>query len=52
MDFLLEVARCPRTGQKLHEKDGRLVTGDGTLAYRIENGIPVLLAEEAAQVTR
>ncbi|MEX1045494.1 MAG: Trm112 family protein [Chthoniobacterales bacterium] len=50
MDFLLEVMRCPRTGQKLHEDGGRLVTDDGQLAYRLENGIPVLLAEEAAEV--
>lgn len=47
MDFLLEVARCPRTGQKLRREGDRLVTEDGTFAYRVENGIPVLLAEEA-----
>jgi uncharacterized protein YbaR (Trm112 family) len=47
MDFLLEVARCPCTGQKLHPAGGRLVTEDGKIAYRIEDGIPVLLAEEA-----
>jgi uncharacterized protein YbaR (Trm112 family) len=52
MDFLLEVARCPRTGQKLHDEGGRLVTEDGALAYRVEDGIPVLLAEEAAEVAR
>jgi uncharacterized protein YbaR (Trm112 family) len=52
MDFLLEVVRCPRTGQKLHEEAGRLVTGDGALAYRVDNGIPVLLAEEAVEVAR
>jgi uncharacterized protein YbaR (Trm112 family) len=50
MDFLLGVARCPRTGQKLHEEGGRLVTENGQLAYRVENGIPVLLPEEAAEV--
>ena len=50
MDFLLSVVRCPRTGQKLHEKGGLLVTADGALAYRLENGIPVLLASEAAEV--
>jgi uncharacterized protein YbaR (Trm112 family) len=50
MSFLLEVVRCPRTGQKLHEESGRLVTEDGRLAYRIEDGIPVLLADEAAEV--
>ena len=47
MDFLLEVARCPRTGQKLHRENGRLVTDDGKYSYRIDTGIPVLLAEEA-----
>jgi uncharacterized protein YbaR (Trm112 family) len=47
MDFLLEVARCPRTGQKLHPEGGCLVTEDGRIAYRVEDGIPVLLAEEA-----
>jgi uncharacterized protein YbaR (Trm112 family) len=50
MDFLLEVVRCPRTGQKLREVDGRVVTEDGQLAYRVENGIPVLLPEEAVEV--
>ena len=49
MDFLLGVVRCPRTGQKLHERGGRLVTEDGKLTYRIEDGIPVLLAEEAVE---
>ena len=52
MDFLLEVARCPHTGQKLHEKDGRLATEDGAWSYRVDNGIPVLLAEEAAEATK
>jgi uncharacterized protein YbaR (Trm112 family) len=52
MDFLLEVARCPRTGQKLRRQDGCLVTEDGALAYRVEDGIPVLLAEEAVEVAR
>ncbi len=52
MDFLLEVARCPRTGQKLSMRDGRLVTEDGRLAYRVDGGIPVLLAEEAEETKR
>ena len=52
MVFLLEVARCPRTGQKLHEETGRLVTEDGAVAYRVDHGIPVLLAEEAVEVAR
>lgn len=49
MDFLIEVVRCPRTGQKLRDEGGRLVTQDGKLAYRIADGIPVLLAEEAVE---
>ena len=52
MDFLLEVARCPRTAQKLRRQGGRLFTEDGALAYRVEDGIPVLLAEEAVEVAR
>jgi uncharacterized protein YbaR (Trm112 family) len=52
MDFLLSVVRCPRTGQKLHEEGGRLVTEDGALAYRVDAGIPVLLADEAAEAAR
>ena len=52
MDFLLEVVRCPRTGQKLREEAGRLVTKDGALAYRVDNGIPVLLAEEGVEAAR
>jgi uncharacterized protein YbaR (Trm112 family) len=50
MDFLLSIVCCPRTGQKLHEEGGCLVTADGALAYRLENGIPVLLAGEAVEV--
>jgi uncharacterized protein YbaR (Trm112 family) len=52
MDFLLGVVRCPRTGQKLRREDGRLVTEDGKFAYRVEGGIPVLLAEEAVEARR
>jgi uncharacterized protein YbaR (Trm112 family) len=50
MEFLLETTRCPRTGQKLHRENERLVTEDGKFSYRIENGIPVLLGEEAIEV--
>ncbi len=50
METLLELVRCPRTGQRLRREGERLVTEDGRLAYRIEKGIPVLLAEEAVEV--
>jgi len=52
MEFLLEVSRCPRTGQKLRSDHDRLVTEDGKFSYRIEDGIPVLLAEEATETAR
>ncbi|MBJ2119652.1 hypothetical protein I6N91_01500 [Arthrobacter sp. MSA 4-2] len=49
---LLEVLRCPVTGAALVEQDGVLVAGesgpDGLRRnYRLEEGIPVLLASEA-----
>jgi len=50
MDFLLEVLRCPRTGQSLRADGDRLVTADGRVAYPVEDGIPVLLPEEAREV--
>lgn len=50
MDMLLEVLRCPRTGQELRAEDGRLVTLDGRFAYKIDGGIPVMLAEEAEEL--
>jgi uncharacterized protein YbaR (Trm112 family) len=50
MELLLELARCPRTGQELEWADGRLITADGRWSYRVENGIPVLLPIEAEEV--
>jgi uncharacterized protein YbaR (Trm112 family) len=50
MAFLLGVVRCPRTGQKLREVGGGLVAEDGKFSYRVENGIPVLLPEEAVEL--
>jgi hypothetical protein len=49
---LHEVLRCPVTGSALTEQDGLLVAAlpgpDGArLAYRLEEGIPVLLRSEA-----
>lgn len=52
MTLLLEVLRCPRTGQKLRDGGGRLVSEDGEVSYRVENGIPVLLPGEAIQAGR
>ena len=50
MEFLLGVLRCPRTGQKLREEGGRLLSEDGKQAYRVVDGIPVLLPEEVVEV--
>jgi uncharacterized protein YbaR (Trm112 family) len=50
MISLLEVLRCPRTGQTLRAENGCLVTEDGALSYAIEDGIPVLLPAEAREV--
>jgi uncharacterized protein YbaR (Trm112 family) len=52
MEILLEVLRCPRTGQRLLRDHERLVTEDGRWSYRCESGIPVLLAEEAEEVRK
>jgi uncharacterized protein YbaR (Trm112 family) len=52
MEFLLGIMRCPRTGQKLRSDRDRLLTEDGKYSYRIEDGIPVLLAEEATETAR
>jgi len=49
---LLDVLRCPLSGQKLRNDGARLVAEDGKISYRIENGIPVLLADEAIQADR
>lgn len=48
---IIELLRCPVTGQPLTESDGCLVTADGGHRYRIEQGIPLmaeaLLSDEA-----
>ena len=44
---LLEILRCPLSHEPLVEKDGRLLCYASRKAYRIEDGIPVLLIEEA-----
>jgi uncharacterized protein YbaR (Trm112 family) len=52
MEILLEVVRCPRTGQRLHRDQEHLVTEDGRWSYSCVNGIPVLLPEEAVEVRK
>ena len=48
---LLEILRCPLSREPLVEKDGRLLCYASRKAYRIEDGIPVLLIEEAEDLS-
>ncbi len=48
-DGLLEIMQCPRDAGELREDvaASQLVCGDCGYRYRVENGIPVMLVEEA-----
>ena len=50
---LLEILRCPQTKAKLVLDGNRLVSVDSRtrLAYRIEDGFPVMLIDEAVVLT-
>lgn len=54
---LLEVLRCPRSRQPLRYVPPRCDGPEGLLClearlfYRIEDGIPILLVEEASELT-
>ena len=47
---LLEILRCPISHAPLVHQDGRLLCYQSRKAYRIEDGIPVMLAEEAEDI--
>lgn len=47
---LLEILRCPISHAPLVLREDRLICYESRKAYRIEDGIPVMLAEEAADV--
>ncbi|HLS15425.1 MAG TPA: Trm112 family protein [Beutenbergiaceae bacterium] len=56
--WLLEILRCPRTGARLTlgtDDDGEavLISDDSSrpLVYPVRDGVPVLLAEEARQLS-
>lgn len=42
---LLELLRCPETGQRLVQAGGELVAVDGSRRYPLVEGVPVLIAE-------
>jgi uncharacterized protein len=45
---LLAILRCPLTLSTLHQEGNWLVAAVGGLRYPIRDGLPVMLAEEAA----
>ena len=60
-DSLLAVLVCPKTKEPLlyfprgesdvHESEAFLVSVGGRLRYRVDEGVPVLLIEEAVELT-
>ena len=50
---LLDVLVCPKSKQPLvyFEQDGFLLCPASRLRYRIDDGVPVLLVDEATEVT-
>ena len=50
---LLEVLVCPKSKQPLiyFEADGFLLCPSSRLKYRVDEGVPVLLVEEATEVS-
>jgi uncharacterized protein YbaR (Trm112 family) len=51
---LLDVLVCPKSKQPLvyFEQEGFLLCPASRLRYRIEDGVPVLLVDEATEVTQ
>ena len=49
---LLDIIVCPLTKEKLFfdKKKNELISKKAKLAYKIKNGIPILLPEEARKV--
>jgi uncharacterized protein len=60
-DQLLSVLVCPKTKERLlyfprgesdqHESEAFFVSVGGRLRYRIDDGVPVLLVDEAVELT-
>lgn len=50
---LVKLLQCPVSGGRLYYNDNteELICLDSALAYRIKDGIPILLKERARQIT-
>src|SRR5215475_11765322 len=42
---LLDILRCPRSGQPLHINGDGLATADGSFNYAVIDGIPILMLD-------
>ena len=51
-DELLKILICPKTGSKLlfDKENNELISKKAKLAYKIKDGIPILLPEEARKI--
>ncbi len=51
---LLDIIVCPVTKEKMiyDKKRKELISKKANLAYKVENGIPILLPEEARKITK
>ncbi len=47
---LLEIMVCPLSHAPLVHRDGRLLCYESRKSYRIENGFPVMMIEEAEEI--
>ena len=53
-EFLLKILVCPKSGDSLEysSNTNELICKKSRLAYPIRNNIPILLVEEAREITR
>ena len=49
---LLEILVCPKTHSSLVLHGDELISKDARLAYRVRDGIPIMLIEEARELSQ
>ena len=49
---LLEILVCPKTRSSLIQQGDELISKDARLAYPIRDGIPIMLIEEARELSQ